>query len=132
MSAASPDDAPYSHHMAEMRAQLAQSVFQQPRDDTLTAFLHAGGLVMQQLAALERGMIEQQGSWRPLWKGVQQPWVVGYCMNCAMAAIEKYGIDRGSSEAASVMVTLMQTVLLGGTYERIREIIASISAGIDK
>lgn len=127
MSTTHSEQTPYRAHMEQLRTQLAQRLFAPAHESHESAFFDAGGKLMSQLALLEALVIERTGGWRPLWKAVQHPWVAGYCTGTAMGAIEKYGVARNSSDAASVMVTLMQTMLLGGSYEQIEGIVRSLT-----
>lgn len=110
-------DIPYRDHWQSMRAELARSVFEQPPRPDKLAFFEAGGMVVAQLAALENGLEHQHGDETSLRDAVRQPFVLGYVFGAGAAAVERRCADRHASDATSVIVTLHQVVLRGGTYD---------------
>lgn len=107
----------YGDHWQHIRKQLAASVFAQPSRLEETAFFEACGIVVWQLAILELMLERQKIPVAGLRSAVRQPFALGYVFGAAAASIERHVPDRKSPASTSVIATLLQIVLGGGSLE---------------
>ena len=105
----------YTEHLNNLRQILAQDSY--AGEPWMHAFVVAGCMILSQLAPAEKLQLTRPDYAGRLPALVRTPFVLGYIFGTIAAALDRGGIDRHSSEATSVIVTVHQLVFGGISFE---------------
>jgi len=105
----------YTEHWNNLRQILADEPCE--GEARMQAFLVAGYMLMSQLAPAEQLQALRPGCPDRLAALVRTPFVLGYIFGLAAVAIDRFGVDRHSTEATSVIVGVHQIVFDGASFK---------------
>ena len=109
---------PYADLLHGMQAEREQLTADESADPCVSAFLTAGDIVVQQLAAVERALLAGRGSARELYKAALEPWVINYVVGAAIDSLERRSLLPDNIEDSSyAVVRLVQLVMASDDFQ---------------